>query len=49
MTTYSGHDLESGKVALSFHQKWAASVASDGKLMLRLVGSPVSPEYHIYE
>lgn len=41
-TVYSGHDLGSGKVALSFHQKWMASVASDGKLLLRLSGSPVS-------
>jgi hypothetical protein len=40
--TFKGHDLGSGKVVLSFHQRWIASVAADGKLLLRLTRSPVS-------
>ena len=40
--TYIGHDLDSARVCLSFHQRWIASTASDGKLLLRLTGNPVS-------
>lgn len=46
-TTYSGHELGPGKVVLSFHQRWMMSVASDGKLMLRLAGNPVSLSMNI--
>ena len=48
MTTYNGHDLGPGKVTLSFHQKWIASIAADGKLFLRLSNSPVSGECNVY-
>ena len=42
-SSYSAHELDGGQAALSFHQKWLASVAPDGQLMLRLVENPVSP------
>ncbi len=42
--TFKGHEMPFGKVAVSFHHNWTCSVASDGKLLLRLVASPVSYE-----
>ena len=40
--TLPAHDVGKIHLALSFHQKWIASAASDGKLFLRLVENPVS-------
>lgn len=46
---YKGHDMDRGKLVLSFHQRWCVSVASDGKLLLRLAGNPVGVvEYRKY-
>ena len=36
------HDMGKVQLSLSFHQKWIASAASDGKLLLRLTENPVS-------
>ena len=41
---YEGHDLKGGKMAISFHRKWLASTAQDGKLVLRFVENPVSKD-----
>lgn len=38
--TLPAHDVGKIHLALSFHQKWIASAASDGKLFLRLVENP---------
>ena len=40
--TLSAHDMGGVQLKLSFHQKWIASAANDGKLIVRLVESPVS-------
>lgn len=40
--TLSAHDMAGVQLKLSFHQKWIASAANDGKLIVRLVESPVS-------
>lgn len=40
--TLSAHDAGGVQLKLSFHQKWIASAANDGKLGVRLVESPVS-------
>ena len=39
---HPSHDLHGGKVVISFHQKWSATVAQDGKLSLRVIDNPVS-------
>lgn len=44
---YKGHELDGGKAVLSFHQKWVASIASDGVVFLRLLEKPVSSS--VYE
>ena len=36
------HDMDGVHLGLSYHQKWLASAASDGKLAVRLVENPVS-------
>ena len=38
----TNHDLVGGSYRLSFHQRWLVSCGRDGKLLLRLVESPVS-------
>lgn len=43
------HQLPGGKITLSPHGKWLASVGADGKLMVRTVGLPVSTEYPLLE
>ena len=40
--SFPGHELSGGVVIFSFHRKWMASAAPDGKLLTRLVESPVS-------
>ena len=36
------HDMSGIQLELSFHQKWIASAASDGRMVLRLAETPVS-------
>ena len=38
---YNAHQLPGGKIALSPHGKWLASVGADGKLQLRTVAAGV--------
>ena len=43
-TILPAHDMGKVQLDLSFHQKWIASAASDGKLFLRLIENPVSDQ-----
>ncbi len=45
---YQAHELPGGQLMLSFHHKWLASVAADGRLLLRLVEKPVSDSIFVF-